>query len=91
MGCSDIQDICDVLSGNMADPEKESYLYWECMMAKQVDCGYRKKKKFTIYIIILPFSSIICRIWKYSFGSGVCFTTFYFYVVRGQMGGENEY
>jgi hypothetical protein len=26
--------------------KKESYLYWECMMAKYVDCGHRKKKKY---------------------------------------------
>jgi hypothetical protein len=34
MGCSDIQDIRDALPENMVDPERESYLYWECMMAK---------------------------------------------------------
>jgi hypothetical protein len=47
LGCSDLQDIHDALPGNMAEPEKESYLYWEThkrMMAKYVDCGHRKKK-----------------------------------------------
>jgi hypothetical protein len=32
MGCSDIQDV--TLPGTMADPERETYLYWKCMMTK---------------------------------------------------------
>jgi hypothetical protein len=29
MKCFDLKDICDALPENMAEPEKESYLYWE--------------------------------------------------------------
>jgi hypothetical protein len=29
----------------MADPERESYLYWECMVTNKVDYWCRKKKK----------------------------------------------
>jgi hypothetical protein len=36
MGCSETQDMQHAMLGNMADPKRESYLYWEaheCMVA----------------------------------------------------------
>jgi hypothetical protein len=57
MGYSDIQDIRDALPGNMADPERGSYLYWECIMIEMVDCGHRRKKSidFNFYYFFINF------------------------------------
>jgi hypothetical protein len=43
---SDVQDICDALPGNMAEPERNIDITGKHLMTKWVDCEHRRKKIF---------------------------------------------
>jgi hypothetical protein len=43
MGYSDIPDIRDAWLESMDDPERESYLYWEHMMAEKFNYSQKEE------------------------------------------------